>query len=149
MVSSISSINQYPVNNEALEVIRRLQSLGVTPSGNLSIDKQRLQAAELQKRQATLATNSEQNLNKLTGTGKDFSSTLTNINKQLPAVVENRGNNNVQSIGLVKGTQSLHTYNSGNKPVGEADGNDYESVYKMVGATQLGELKKIRLGLIA
>ena len=51
MVSAISSINQYPVSTESLEIIRRLQSLGVAPTGNLSIDKQRLQTAELQKKQ--------------------------------------------------------------------------------------------------
>ena len=58
MVSPVSSINQYSPNREVLEVVRRLQSLGLSATGNLDIDRQRLQTAELKKKQLTLATNS-------------------------------------------------------------------------------------------
>ncbi|MBO6273543.1 hypothetical protein J6O48_12300 [bacterium] len=144
MVSAVSSINQYIPNPEALEVIRRLQSLGVTPTGNLNIDRQRLQTAELQKRQITLASNSEQNLNKLEGTGKDFSSMLDNINKQLPAVICNTNKTSFNSI------QTNEVFNNKNVvPFSDAKETIKDSQDRMIGATQLGELNKIRLGLIA
>ena len=144
MVSAVSSLNQYIPNPEALEVIRRLQSLGVTPTGNLNIDRQRLQTAELQKRQITLASNSEQNLNKLEGTGKDFSSMLDNINKQLPAVISNTNKTSFNSI------QTNEVFNNKNVvPFSDAKETITDSQDRMIGATQLGELNKIRLGLIA
>ena len=119
MVTAVSSINQYIPNPEVLEVVRRLQSLGIAPTGNLGLDKQKLQAAEIIKRQKTLAPNSEQNLTRLEGTGKDFSSTLgvVKANNPLSSNVENK---------VVKG-----------------------HFYEMVGASQLAELNKLQLGLIA
>ncbi len=128
MVSPINSVNQYPVNKELLEVTRRLQSLGLAPSGNLTVDRQRLQTAELQKRQQTLASNSEVNLSRLEGTKNDFSSTIQFLNET------NRLND--QEKGLI----SIST-NQQNLSV--------DSQYKMTGAVQIAELNKLRLGLTA
>lgn len=144
MVSAVSSINQYPVNREALEVIRRLQSLGVTPTGNISIDKQRLQKAELEKRQSTLATNSEQNLTRIQGTNNDFSSTLNNVGNQIQTI---GGAQETQAIGLIKDTNTIN--NSFGVQISEQAQSNKNIGYEMIGATQLAELNKIKLGLIA
>ena len=146
MVSAVSSINQYIPNPEALEVIRRLQSLGVTPTGNLTTDRQRLQAAEIQKRQITLASNSEPNLQRLEGTNKDFSSILRTVDKQLPAVI---GNNNVQSIDYKKDKQT-EEFNK-LKIVQDHKNNKTpeNDPYEKIGLIQLAEQNKLRLGLIA
>lgn len=148
MVSSISSVRQYPVNREVLEVIRRLQSLGVTPTGNLTVDRQRLQTAEYAKKLETLATNSEQNLNKLTGTNGDFSSVMGTVKKQLPAVIEKKDSFGTRSIGLIKDSE-LYSHNSKIASLSSANITNNEYKYQMIGATQLGELNKIRLGLTA
>ncbi|MCM1266058.1 MAG: hypothetical protein NC200_07650 [Candidatus Gastranaerophilales bacterium] len=145
MVSAISSINQTPVNREVLEVIRRLQSLGVRPTGNLSVDRQLLQQAELQKKQTTLATNSEQNLNSIQGTNKDFSSTLNNIGGQ-PQTIE--GTQTTQEIGLIKVTDTNNSSSFGLQ-IPENEQAKTDIGYKMIGATQLAELNKLKLGLIA
>lgn len=149
MVSSISSINQYPVSRDVLEVVRRLQSLGVAPTGNISIDRQRLQTAELQKKQQTLASNSEYNLNSIQGTSKDFSSTLNNIGVvDASQTLNNTGIKETRPIGLIENanavTDSKCGVGSGNDDVGEMN-----PARAMVGATQLAELNKLKLGLIA
>ena len=77
MVSAINT-NQY--GYEQLEVMRRLQSLGVSPSGNLSVDRQRLQKAEYTKLQQTLSVSNYQNLSNLEGSGNSFSDTLNSVN---------------------------------------------------------------------
>lgn len=133
MVSSVSSINKYPiVNYEELEVVRRLQSLGVAPSGNLAVDRQNLQVAELQKKQMTLASNSEVNLNRIAGSGRDFSATIKNIAK---SDVLN------DSIGQETGLNNVNGLNSSSESV--------RLQYEMKGANQIAELNKFRLGLIA
>ena len=147
MVSSVNSVGKYPIDRELLEVIRRLQSLGVTPSGNLNIDRQKLQKAELIKKQVTLATNSEQNLNKISGTNNDFSSVMKATKKQLPAVISNKTDTNLKSINMVKG--SVYDANRNVVYLSDAEKLNNEFKYQMIGATQLGELNKIRLGLIA
>lgn len=145
MVSSISSVGQYPVNRDMLEVIRRLQSLGVAPSGNMNVDGQLLQKAELVKRQTTLATNSEQNLNKLNGTNKDFSSMMEVVQKQTA-----QPDNSVSSVQFADFTQNNdYKTNSTVVPISDNEKLNNEYKYNMIGATQLGELNKIRLGLIA
>lgn len=149
MVSAISSINQYPVSTESLEIIRRLQSLGVAPTGNLSIDKQRLQTAELQKKQQTLASNSSQNLNRLEGTGNDFSSTLNNINGSQFSNKSIGGTQETQSIGLINGANTVSTSSSVAQISSVKNDNGMVQSDKMVGATQLAELNKLKLGLIA
>ena len=135
MVSAVSSVNQYPVNREVLEVVRRLQSLGVAPTGDISLDRQRLQTAEFQKKQITLASNSEVNLTKLAGTGNDFSSTLDVVQN-----IQQVGETN----GLIKNADSDIAVRLGVMSVADAGLQD-----KMVGATQLAELNKLKLGLIA
>lgn len=149
MVSAISSINQYQLNNESLEIIRRLQSLGVAPTGNLSIDKQRLQTAELQKKQQTLASNSSQNLNRLEGTGSDFSSTLNNINGSNSLNKNIGGTKETQSIGLINSAGTVSNSSLVTQISYDKKENGIVQADKMVGATQLAELNKIKLGLIA
>lgn len=149
MVSAISSINQYPVSTESLEIIRRLQSLGVAPTGNLSIDKQRLQTAELQKKQQTLASNSSQNLNRFEGTGNDFSSTLNNINGSQLSSKSIGGTQETQSIGLINGANTVSNSSSVAQISSVKNDNGMVQADKMVGATQLAELNKLKLGLIA
>lgn len=145
MVSSVSSVGQYPVNNDMLEVIRRLQSLGVAPSGNMNIDRQLLQQAELVKRQTTLATNSEQNLNKIHGTDKDFSSMMQAVQKQSA-----QPDSSVGSVQFTDFAQNNdYKTNSTVVPISDNEKLNNEYKYNMIGATQLGELNKIRLGLIA
>ena len=140
MVSAVSSINQYIPNPEVLEVVRRLQSLGITPSGNLSIDKQRLQAAEIIKRQQTLAPNSEPSLSRLEGTGKDFSSTFSVVKANQPTTVKNV----VLADSLNFGSQEKNIVSLDEpKRYGGVRPNE------MVGAVQLAELNKLKLGLIA
>jgi len=148
MVSSISSVRQYPVNREVLEVIRRLQSLGVAPTGNLTVDRQRLQTAEYEKKLETLATNSKQNLDRLSGTSSDFPSIMETVNKQLPAVIEKKSTHGTRSIGLIKDSE-LYSQNSKIASLSTANKTNNEYKYQMIGATQLGELNKIRLGLTA
>lgn len=140
MVSAITSTNQYPVNYEALEVIRRLQSLGVTPTGNLSIDRQHLQTAELQKRQITLASNSQVNLNRLEGTSGDFATTINFLDKTNRTNQINAGHYD-QEIGLEYNTQG--TISEVNQEI------KANLSHEMTGASQLAELNKLKLGLIA
>ena len=146
MVSAVSSINQYIPNPEVLEVVRRLQSLGVAPSGNLSIDKQRLQAAEIIKRQQTLAPNSEPSLSRLEGTGEDFSSTFSVVKANQPTTVKGAGIAENQNLAdsLSFGSQAKNII-SLNEPK-ESGGF---RANEMVGAVQLAELNKLKLGLIA
>jgi hypothetical protein len=146
MVSAVSSINQYPIDNEALEIIRRLQSLGISPTGNLSVDRQRLQKAELEKKQNTLATNSEQNLNSIQGTNQDFSSTLSSVgNLQAQPTTNVEG---VQSVGAVQGLDNINASYGVANVDNEKDANN-NLAHRMVGASQLAELNKLKLGLIA
>ena len=145
MVSAISSLNQYPIDRETLEVVRRLQSLGVTPSGNVAIDRQRLQTAELQKKQQTLAANSEVNLTKLEGTGNDFSSTINFLQNSQPTT-DLRGTELNTHFGLIRGAGSDNV-NTDMRLV--SDKSEENLQYKMLGATQLAELNKLKLGLIA
>lgn len=146
MVSAVSSINQYIPNPEVLEVVRRLQSLGVAPSGNLSLDKQRLQSAEIIKRQQTLAPNSEPSLSRLEGTGKDFSSTLSVVKANQPTTVKNAGiaknENLADSLNFGSQTKNVISLDEP-KRYGGFRANE------MVGAVQLAELNKLKLGLIA
>lgn len=140
MVSAVSSINQNIPNLEDLEIIRRLQSLGLAPTGNKNYDKQRLQTAELQKKQVTLATNSEQNLNRLEGTGRDFSSMMNVIQSGQPTEITG----NTQQNGLNTGSG----FAVGARPEALAiENNKFQ--YSMIGANQLAELNKLKLGLIA
>ena len=134
MYSPINSINQNQVSLQDLEIIRRLQSLGIQPTGNIATDRQILQQAELIKKQQTLATNSEQNLSRIEGTPKDFSTTLWYVG----------GLQDTSKNGLIENSetkrsfksQSIQQYNNMNPA-------------KMVGATQIAELNKWKLGLIA
>lgn len=134
MVSAISSVNQYIPNLRDLEIIRRLQSLGLNPSGDKSFDRQRLQAAEIHKKQYTLAANSEPALNKLEGTGRDFSATLSVVQNTQQTKVKGESQNGLSHF-----------------PPQQYQPNSYDaaSVREMVGANQLAELNKLKLGLIA
>lgn len=78
MVSAISSNQNIGYQN--LEVMRRLQSLGINPTGNLNIDRQTLQRAEYVKRQKTLSVNNVKTLNNLKGSGLDFKDALNSVN---------------------------------------------------------------------
>ena len=133
MVSPISSINQYSPNREVLEVVRRLQSLGLSPTGNLGIDRQRLQTAEIKKKQATLATNSEPSLNKLQGTENDFSSTFSTVQNINGSGIQNN-QNGLMAISDLKPEQAL---------------SKNAEQYNMVGTLYIAELNKYRLGLSA
>lgn len=79
MVSPIGSNQNISYQN--LEVMRRLQSLGINPTGNLNVDRQTLQRAEYKKLQNTLSANNVQNLNNLEGSGYTFKDTLNSVNK--------------------------------------------------------------------
>ena len=136
MVSAISSVNQHIPNLEDLEIIRRLQSLGLNPTGNKSYDRQRLQAAEIQKQQYTLSSNSEPALNKLEGTGRDFSTMLSVVQETQPPHSNNIRNDQNGLINFPPPKQ---------KP----DVPDVAIGREMIGATQLAELNKLKLGLIA
>lgn len=131
MVLSVSYINQYSQNNRELEVIRRLQSLGLAPTGDLVIDRQRLQAAELQKRQQTLASNSEPSLAKLEGSGEDFYSTFSNIKRVEGMNKKTSDNKELNLLNLLEKDNVKNSHND------------------MLGAYQLAELNKLKLGLIA
>ncbi len=99
MVAPIGS-NQYNIDYQSLEVIRRLQSLGIKPTGNISADRQTLQKAEYIKRQNTLSANNVQNLNNLEGSGFAFSDTLNSINQSTPSsTVHNNSVQPSQQIG--------------------------------------------------
>lgn len=99
MVAPIGS-NQYNIDYQSLEVIRRLQSLGIKPTGNISADRQTLQKAEYIKRQNTLSANNVQNLNNLEGSGFAFSDTLNSINQSSPSsTVHNNSVQPSQQIG--------------------------------------------------
>lgn len=99
MVAPIGS-NQYNIDYQSLEVIRRLQSLGIKPTGNISADRQTLQKAEYIKRQNTLSANNIQNLNNLEGSGFAFSDTLNSINQSTPSsTVHNNSVQPSQQIG--------------------------------------------------
>ncbi len=80
MVSAISS-NQFNIGYQGLEVMRRLQSLGINPTGNIATDRQILQKAEYVKRQNTLSANNVKNLNNLEGTGYAFKDALNAVNQ--------------------------------------------------------------------
>lgn len=79
MVSAIGSNQNISYQN--LEVMRRLQSLGINPTGNLSVDRQTLQRAEYVKRQSTLSANNVQNLSNLEGSGYAFKDALNSVNR--------------------------------------------------------------------
>ena len=132
MVSAINSVNQYMPNMQDLEIIRRLQSLGLNPTGNKAFDRQRLQAAEIQKKQMTLAPNSEPALNKLEGTGRDFSTTFSVVQSTQPGAAYS----DVQN-GLI------------HLPEQSSAVNDAAVGREMRGAVQIAELNKFRLGLTA
>lgn len=135
MVSSVNSINQYQLDYKDLEIIRRLQSLGIAPSGDRNADIQRLQVAELKKKQATLASNSEVNLNKLEGTGYDFSATLNGINSdmKLQSISDNCQENGFDACVNSNSARFIQQNNI--------------AEYRRVGAEQLALLNKLRLGL--
>ncbi len=80
MVSAINA-NQYNIGYQELEVMRRLQSLGINPTGNLSVDRQTLQRAEIVKRQNTLSAGNIQNLSNLEGSGFAFKDALNSVGK--------------------------------------------------------------------
>ena len=138
MVSSINSINRRPfANYKELEVIRRLESLGINSSDNLLVDRQNLQVAELKKKQSTLATNSEVNLYKIKNSGQDFLSTIKGVAQQ--GVVQ-KSDNIFQENGLIENRSKL---------VLEGMQKNYQPQFEMVGATQIAQLNKLKLGLIA
>lgn len=110
MVSPIG-LNQNNISYQELEVMRRLQSLGINPTGNITTDRQTLQKAEYIKRQNTLAASNTQSLNNLEGTGFAFKDILNNVN-----TAESSNSNN-------------HT------------------ATQQIGATQIAELNRYRLGL--
>ena len=147
MVSAINSVNQYPIDRESLEVMRRLQSLGVVPSGNLMLDRQRLQTAELQKKQTTLAANSEVNLTRLEGTGNDFSSTIKFLQNSQPTSIKGTEQNN--KIGLIRSANHDMSAGNGVVPFADNSAGKKDLQYRMIGAEQLAELNKLKLGLIA
>lgn len=143
MVSAINSLNQYSTDRELLEVVRRLQSLGVAPSGDLTIDRQRLQNAEYIKRHQTLATNSEINLAKLEGSGNDFSTMFETV----------QSINNFQKVSDITPNNGLiNNINSGiavDLGISSVSGENKEKLqYEMQGASQLAELNKLKLGLL-
>lgn len=77
MVSSVNPLNNSKISFHELEVMRRLQSLGVRPSGNLLRDRQMLQQAEFHKLQSTLSVN---NLNVQNDSSYRFEDTLNALN---------------------------------------------------------------------
>lgn len=77
MVSSVNPLYSSNIGLHELEVLRRLQSLGVRPSGNLLRDRQMLQRAEFNKLQSTLFVNNSDVTN---SSSYRFSDTLNALN---------------------------------------------------------------------
>lgn len=112
-------------NRESLELIKNLQSLGVNATGRLSTDRQTLQIAEYQKLKQTLTPTNEQ---KIQNAETPFSTIM-----QTGSVEQN--NNTIQAMQVqssVDNTQEIS-----------------QAVENKTGATQLAELKKYQLGLVA
>ena len=113
-------------NRESLELIKNLQSLGVSATGRLSTDRQTLQVAEYQKLKQTLAPTNEQ---KIQNAETPFSAIMqtgsveANNNSAIQATQAQSATNNTQEIA--------------------------QAIENKTGATQLAELKKYQLGLVA
>ena len=106
MVSSINSLNSSNIGFHELEVMRRLQSLGVRPTGNLLRDRQLLQQAEFYKLQSTLSMNNNTNQKDF---GYRFEDTLNALNNS------NNEQNKVLAKNMTGATQiaSLNRFNLG------------------------------------
>lgn len=111
-------------NRESLELIKNLQSLGMNATGRLSTDRQTLQVAEYEKLKQTLGPTNEQIQNAET----PFSAIMQTGNAEI-------GSNSEQAM------QTQSTLNS-TQEISQA-------VENKTGATQLAELKKYQLGLVA
>ena len=79
MVSSVNPLYSSNISLHELEVLRRLQSLGVRPSGNLLRDRQMLQQAEFHKLQSTLSVNNTNNSNNNSYRFEDTLNALNNV----------------------------------------------------------------------
>lgn len=112
-------------NREALELIKNLQSLGVSATGRLSTDRQTLQVAEYEKLKQTLAPSNEQ---RIQNAETPFSAIMQT------GAVENTESTNIQSQAA-----------SGSSAAKEI----YQAAQNQTGATQLAELKKYQLGIAA
>ena len=112
-------------NRESLELIKNLQSLGLNATGRLSADRQTLQVAEYQKLKQTLAPTNEQ---KIQNAETQFSTIM-----QTGSV---EANNNIT-------TQAMQVQASNSTQ------EIAQAVENKTGATQLAELKKYQLGLVA
>lgn len=110
-------------NRESLELIKNLQSLGLNATGRLSADRQTLQVAEYQKLKQTLAPTNEQ---KIQNAETQFSTIMQFGN------VQNNANQVMESQVATNNKQEIA-----------------QAVENKTGATQLAELKKYQLGLVA
>lgn len=96
MVSSVNPLNNSNISFHELEVMRRLQSLGVRPSGNLLRDRQMLQQAEFHKLQSTLSVNNTNNANNnsyrfedtLNALNNDKSSQNASLQQNMPGATQ-------------------------------------------------------------
>lgn len=131
MSLSVNTLNSSYTNNDYLRTVRNLQSLGVDASGNPSYDRQNLQVAEYSKRQDLLANPTTA----LNNAQVNFQSTISQM----------------QNIGNVSPTQPVGNVNATNSTQAVSPSSDATKIYpeQQVGATQLGELNKIRLGIVA
>ena len=120
-----------PINNktyynlESLELIKNLQSLGLNATGRLSTDRQTLQVAEYQKLKQTLAPTNEQ---KIQNAETQFSTIMQTGNVE----ANNNTTTQAQVQSSTNSTQEIA-----------------QAVENKTGATQLAELKKYQLGLVA
>lgn len=106
MVSSVNPLYSSNISLHELEVLRRLQSLGVRPSGNLLHDRQILQRAEFKKLQSTLSVN---NADVSKEASYRFSDTLYALNST-KSVQENSSAQNMTGATQVA---SLNRFNLG------------------------------------
>lgn len=112
-------------NRESLELIKNLQSLGLNATGRLSADRQTLQVAEYQKLKQTLAPTNEQ---KIQNAETQFSTIMQTGNVE----ANNNTTTQAQVQSSTNSTQEIA-----------------QAVENKTGATQLAELKKYQLGLVA
>lgn len=116
-------------NRESLELIKNLQSLGVSATGRLSTDRQTLQVAEYQKLKQTLAPTNEQK--------------IQNAETPFSAIMQT-GSVEANNNPTTQATQAMQAQSSTNSTQEIA-----QAVENKTGATQLAELKKYQLGLAA
>lgn len=139
MSLSVNSIKSQSYNTDYLKTVRNLQSLGVAPTGNDTHDRQNLQVAEYDKKKDTLSGSNAASLG----------NAQTNFQATIQQVQGANGVNGVQGVNSSNAISGLSA-SSVIQPTQATDTSNQTSLAEQqIGATQLGELNKLKLGLIA